>query len=90
MPKESSSESSTDLDFRVNQQVACLQHEDMWERAMKSYKWVHHLPQVRQKNSYSVVYRREDTTYFAVRFKKHCNKALDTAAVFAAGSADSS
>lgn len=29
-------------------QVALSQHENMWERAMKSYKWVHHLPQVRE------------------------------------------
>ncbi|CAB1115526.1 unnamed protein product [Ectocarpus sp. CCAP 1310/34] len=28
--------------------VALSQHENMWERAMKSYKWVHHLPQVRE------------------------------------------
>ncbi|CAM9121890.1 unnamed protein product, partial [Ectocarpus sp. 4 AP-2014] len=31
--------------------VAVLsRHENMWERAMKSYKWVHHLPQISVKN----------------------------------------
>ncbi|CBJ26550.1 expressed unknown protein [Ectocarpus siliculosus] len=30
--------------------VALSQHENMWERAMKSYKWVHHLPQISVKN----------------------------------------
>lgn len=30
-------------------QMARSQHENMWERAMKSYKWVHHLPQVSER-----------------------------------------
>ncbi|CAM9851016.1 unnamed protein product [Scytosiphon promiscuus] len=30
--------------------VARSQHDDMWERAMNSYKWVHHLPQISVKN----------------------------------------
>lgn len=26
------------------------QHDNMWERVMASYKWVHHLPQVKRRS----------------------------------------